>query len=99
MSGGLRYPIPAGRQRTQVTIERSRFICTVAPVSRAEDAQRFIRELNVEFPDATHNCWAYVLGAPGTTSHVGMSDDGEPHGTAGRPMLAVLLHSGIGDVA
>ena len=55
--------------------------------------------MNAEFADATHNCWAYVVGAPGSTDRVGMSDDGEPHGTAGRPMLTVLLHSGIGEIA
>lgn len=55
--------------------------------------------MNAEFPDATHHCWAYVIGAPGSTDRVGMSDDGEPHGTAGRPMLTVLLHSGIGEIA
>ena len=68
-------------------------------VSDPGEAQAFIRELSAEFSDATHNCWAYVIGPPGTTSRVGMSDDGEPHGTAGRPMLTVLLHSGVGDVA
>jgi len=52
-----------------------------------------------EFPDATHNCWAYLVGAPGSTDRIGMSDAGEPHGTAGRPMLTVLQHSGVGDIA
>jgi uncharacterized YigZ family protein len=99
MKDGARYPVPASRHRTQTTIERSRFICTIARVSDADEAQAFIRELNVEFPDATHNCWAYLLGPPGSTGRVGMSDDGEPHGTAGRPMLTVLLHGGVGDVA
>ena len=55
--------------------------------------------MNVEFPDATHNCWAYVAGPPASTGRVGMSDAGEPHGTAGRPMLTVLLHSGVGEIA
>lgn len=48
--------------------------------------------------DAAHNCWAYAAGAPGDTARVGSSDDGEPHGTAGRPMLQVLLHCGIGEI-
>lgn len=78
---------------------RSRFICTVERVATVEEAQSFIREMNAGFADATHNCWAYVAGAPGSTSRVGMSDAGEPHGTAGRPMLTVLLHSGVGDIA
>ena len=52
-----------------------------------------------EFPDATHHCWAYVAGPPGNTAGIGMSDAGEPHGTAGRPMLDVLLHCGVGEIA
>jgi uncharacterized YigZ family protein len=54
--------------------------------------------MSQEFPDATHNCWAYLVGAPGSTDRIGMSDAGEPHGTAGRPMLTVLQHSGVGDI-
>ena len=94
-----RYPIPAARHRAELTIERSRFICTLARCESPEDAQAFIREMNSEFADATHNCWAYVAGPPGSTSRIGMSDAGEPHGTAGRPMLTVLLHSGVGEIA
>jgi uncharacterized YigZ family protein len=51
-----------------------------------------------ELPDATHHCWAFVAGPPGSTRSVGMSDDGEPGGTAGRPMLAALLHGGVGEI-
>ena len=88
-----RYPVPARRHRVEQTIDRSRFLCTVERTPTVEAAQAFIRAMNAEFPDATHNCWAYVAGAPGSTSRIGMSDAGEPHGTAGRPMLTVLLHS------
>lgn len=94
-----RYPILAGRHRTEQVIDRSRFLCTVAPVATVQDAQAFIREIGREFPDATHNCWAYVVGAPGSSDRIGLSDDGEPHGTAGRPMFTVLQHSGMGDIA
>ncbi len=80
-------------------IDRSRFICTVERVQSVEEAQAFIKAMNAEFPDATHNCWAYVVGAPGSTDRIGMSDDGEPHGTAGRPMLTVLQHCGVGEIA
>lgn len=93
-----RYPIPAERHRTHEEIERSKFTTTVAPAATIEDAQAFVDAMRAEFPDATHNCWAYVVGPPGSTARIGMSDDGEPHGTAGRPMLTVLLHSGVGDV-
>jgi len=99
MSAGARYPVPAARHRSEITIDRSRFLCTIAPAPNSASAQQFVREMNAEFPDASHNCWAYVAGAPGSTGQIGLSDDGEPHGTAGRPMLTVLLHSGIGDIA
>ena len=62
-------------------------------------ARAFVAQVSAEFNDASHNCWAYVVGPPGSTSQIGMSDDGEPHGTAGRPMLNVLLHAGVGDIA
>lgn len=94
-----RYVVPSGRHRVEQAIERSRFICTIQRVGDAPSAQALLRELNAEFPDATHNCWAYVAGPPGSTSVIGMSDAGEPHGTAGRPMLTVLLHSGVGEIA
>jgi uncharacterized YigZ family protein len=94
-----RYLVPGERHRAEQTIDRSRFICTVERTSSALEAQNFLREMNSEFEDATHNCWAYLIGAPGSTDRIGMSDAGEPHGTAGRPMLTVLQHSGVGDIA
>jgi uncharacterized YigZ family protein len=57
-----------------------------------------VKQIKDEFPDATHNCWAFVAGPPGSTSHVGLSDDGEPHNTAGKPMLNTLLHNGVGEI-
>jgi uncharacterized YigZ family protein len=92
------YYIPSHTHRTEEEILRSRFITSVAYTPTAEAARAFIATVNTEFADANHNCWAYVIGAPGSTAQIGMSDDGEPHGTAGRPMLTVLLHSNIGDI-
>ncbi|MYJ78568.1 MAG: YigZ family protein [Caldilineaceae bacterium SB0670_bin_27] len=92
------YPIPAASRRVDEKIRRSHFITTVGPAASVEEARAFIKEVRAEFDTANHNCWAYVVGPPGSTGHAGMSDDGEPHGTAGRPMLTVLLHSGIGDI-
>ena len=92
------YTIPAAHYRVDEKIRRSHFITTVGPAGSVEDARDFIKEMRAEFDTANHNCWAYVVGPPGSTGHAGMSDDGEPHGTAGRPMLTVLLHSGIGDI-
>lgn len=94
-----RYAVPAGRHRIEQVIDRSRFLCTVDRVRSVDEAQAFIRAMHAEFPDATHHCWAYVIGGPGSTDRIGLSDDGEPHGTAGRPMLTVLQHADVGDVA
>lgn len=94
----IRYPIPAQRHRAEEEIKRSRFITTLAYTPTVDAARAFINEVSTEFSDASHNCWAYVVGSPGATGQIGLSDDGEPHGTAGRPMLTVLLHSGIGDI-
>lgn len=95
MSG---FPIPAENHRTETTIERSRFIASLAHATTAAEARAFIDGIRAEFPDATHNCWAFVAGPPGDSASVGMSDAGEPHGTAGRPMLDVLIHSGVGEI-
>ena len=94
-----RYPVPARVHRVEQEIRRSRFITTIGPVASADEAAELVSRISTEFPDATHNCWAFVAGPPGSTDRIGMSDAGEPHGTAGRPMLNALLHSGLGDIA
>jgi len=94
-----RYPIPAQRFRAEIEVERSHFITTVQEVRSPQEAQAFVAELKAEFPDANHNCWAYLVGSPGSTDRIGLSDDGEPHGVAGKPMLTALQHSGLGDTA
>jgi uncharacterized YigZ family protein len=99
MTASQRYPIPAGRFRTEIEVERSRFVATVQPVTATAEAQAFIAAIKTEFPDANHNCWAYLVGPPGSTDQVGLSDDGEPHGAAGKPMLIALQYSGLGDTA
>lgn len=95
-----RYLIPDTTQhRVEDSIKKSQFIVTLAHAPSVEEAKAFVAAVKVEFPDATHNCWAYQAGPPGTTAMVGMSDDGEPHGTAGKPMLNMLLHADVGEVA
>ncbi len=98
MSQPTRYPVPAGTHRVEEEIKRSRFISTIGRASTVDEAAAFVRRIGAEHPDATHNCWAYVVGPPGSTGRIGSSDDGEPHGTAGRPILNALLHSGVGDI-
>ncbi len=99
MAEGASYPILAEESRQEAVIQRSRFITTLAPAASVDAAREFVARIHAEFPDATHHCHAYVVGPPGCLAQVGMSDAGEPRGTAGRPMLDVLLHSGVGDVA
>ena len=98
MSAPNRYPIPAALHRVEEEINRSRFITTVGYTPTVEAARAFVATVGAAFADASHNCWAYVIGSPGSTGQIGMSDAGEPHGTAGRPMLTVLLHAGVGDI-
>lgn len=92
------YPVPAETVRVEQEIKRSRFIATVGRAEGADQAMAFINEVRAVYPDASHNCWAYVAGPPGNTLAIGMSDAGEPHGTAGRPMLNVLQHRGVGEI-
>lgn len=92
------YNVPASQHRSEELVKRSQFITTIAHATNADEANAFVASIKKEFPDASHNCWAYVAGAPGDTASIGMSDDGEPHGTAGKPMLNVLVHSDVGEV-
>lgn len=77
--------------------KKSRFIATVRPVASEEAAAAFIEEMKKKYYDARHNCSAFVIGDRGQLTR--SSDDGEPSGTAGRPMLEVLLGSGIRNIA
>ena len=93
-----RYPVPARETRVEHMVSNSRFIATLAPVFSVEEAKAFITRLKAEFADASHNVPAYLVGyGDSVTAHC--TDAGEPSGTAGRPMLAVLRGSGLGDVA
>mgnify|MGYP001115687644 CR=1 FL=1 len=93
------YPVPARRHRVAQEVRRSRFIATVARATDPEAALDFVQTVREEFPDASHHCHAFRAGGPEDSSRIGMSDAGEPKGTAGRPMLTVLLHAGVGDIA
>ncbi|NNJ13091.1 YigZ family protein [Chloroflexales bacterium ZM16-3] len=98
MSSDSRYPIPAARARAEIVVINSRFIADAAPTADIAAAKAFIAETRAAMPDARHHCFAYLVGY-GASVTAGMSDDGEPAGTAGRPMLAVLRGADLGDVA
>jgi uncharacterized YigZ family protein len=89
--------IPAAETRVETRAGNSRFVATAAPVFAVQEARDFIGRIRAEFADASHNVPAYLIGhAPSTIAYC--HDDGEPSGTAGRPMLAVLQGSGLGDI-
>ena len=93
-----RYLIPAEKTQAEIEVKRSRFIATAAPVFTVDEAKAFIKEVKQEFADASHNVPAFLVGhGASVTKHC--NDDGEPSGTAGRPMLAVLEGSDLGDIA
>lgn len=85
----------ATEARTEV--RRSLFIVSVSPAATAEEADAFVASVRARYPDATHNCYAYIAGAENPS--VRFSDDGEPGGTAGQPMLEVLKKRGLTAVA
>lgn len=82
----------------EIVIKRSRFITTIAHTSSVEEAKAFIEEVSTIYEDARHNCFAFNATAPNSTAFCGCSDDGEPKGTAGQPMLNVVLHCGVGEL-
>ena len=91
------YLLPARETRAEITVINSRFIASAAPAESVEAARAFIARIRTEFADASHNVPAFVIGH-GNSVITHCSDDGEPSGTAGRPALAVLSGSGLGDV-
>ena len=92
------YSVPLNEVRREQVVVNSRFIATLAPVFNTDEARAFIARMKNEFADASHNVPAYIIGGGNTVTEY-FSDDGEPSGTAGKPALAVLRGSGLGDVA
>ena len=92
------YNIPGQSDEVIYEIKKSRFITRVANISNKEDAKTFLEQAKRDYPDARHHCWAYQFGSPHSPHSAAMSDDGEPNGTAGKPILNVLQHKDIGDI-
>lgn len=91
-----KYLSVQGECTTQKIIEKSRFITTSAHVCGEEEARAFIDKIRKQYPDATHNCYAYICDSLG--NFLRFSDDGEPQGTAGMPMLEVIKANKIYEV-
>jgi uncharacterized YigZ family protein len=90
------YCTITSRERAEIVVKGSRFIGSVAPVRSKEEALGYVEDIRKEFYDATHNCFAYRLGAQGLNFRT--ADDGEPSGSAGKPILFILQKFDISDV-
>lgn len=83
------YVTVAGEGTHETEVNRSRFVCALAPAGSEEEARAFLGRVRERHPTASHHCHAYVIGADAAVQRCG--DDGEPGGTAGAPMLQMLL--------
>jgi uncharacterized YigZ family protein len=92
------YTVPLAEIRCEHRVLNSRFIATIAPAFSIDEARAFMARIRKEFADASHNVPAYIIGGGNTITEY-FSDDGEPSGTSGKPALAVLRGSGLGDAA
>lgn len=91
------YLIPAHPIETEIMVVNSRFIASLGPVFSIDEAKTFTQQIRAQYPDASHHVTAFLIGYGNSIiSHA--NDDGEPSGTAGRPILSVLQGSGLGDV-
>ena len=93
------YLIPKSAVVFEEEIKKSRFITYLQHTEGLEQAKAFWAEIKAQHPNARHHCWAAVAGKPTDSQQLGFSDDGEPAGTAGKPMLSALLGSQVGEVS
>ncbi|PID42286.1 MAG: YigZ family protein [Proteobacteria bacterium] len=89
------YQIPKKPVEVSYEIKKSRFIARAARASDRSQAMALLELARADYPDARHHCWAYLFGEPVSAA---MSDDGEPSGTAGKPILNVLRHKDVSDI-
>lgn len=90
------YPVPQAEATAEIRVKNSRFIGLVGPADSPQQARAYLAELRSQHPQAAHCVYAFAIGYGASVVH-GMSDDGEPSGTAGRPVLAVLRGADLGD--
>ena len=82
-----------------LVIKNSQFIANLRHTHGRSECDAHLNDMRKKYPDASHHCWAVVAAAPNDSTYYGLSDAGEPSGTAGKPMLQVLSHCGIGEVS
>ena len=98
MTENSRYLVPADDIEVVTEIKRSRFIARIGHCQNTDSAFDFIKQVKARYPDARHHCWAFIACPPNSASAVRCADDGEPSGTAGKPILNVLSHSHYGEI-
>ncbi|WJV54156.1 IMPACT family protein [Pectobacteriaceae bacterium CE90] len=94
----LVYPVPVSAVSYSEEVKKSRFITELSATDGIDAAKAFIQDIRKHHPAAAHHCWAFIAGAPNDSQQLGFSDDGEPAGTAGKPILAQLMGSGVGEI-
>ncbi|WP_252106862.1 MULTISPECIES: YigZ family protein [unclassified Halomonas] len=98
----MRYRAPDlaidARFEAELVIEKSQFIAWLCHAPTPEAFEALLKAARTAHPGASHHCSAFIAGPPGEQTHIGFSDDGEPGGTAGRPMYQALLGSGLGEI-
>ena len=92
------YLIPASSIEVETVVNRSRFICAIEHCDNNAAVKSFIEQKRLQYPDASHHCYAFISDRPENSQAYGFSDDGEPSGTAGKPMLAAVQGSNIGEI-
>jgi len=93
-----RFFVPEQPSEVVTEIKRSRFIATITHCPDTDSAYTIIEQEKARYPDARHHCWAFIACAPFSANAIRCSDDGEPSGTAGKPILNVLQYSGYGEI-
>jgi putative IMPACT (imprinted ancient) family translation regulator len=89
------YQIAINKVEYETIVNRSRFICYLFPCASIAEAKAQVKRLQLDHPQASHHCYAFLTKAAIDSLGYGYSDDGEPSGTAGKPMLAVLQGGGL----
>jgi len=92
------FEIATNKVENETIVNRSRFICYLAPCHSNQEVKELIKKYQSIHPHASHYCYAFLTGSPEYNQGYGFSDDGEPSGTAGRPMMSALQGLGVGQI-
>lgn len=92
------YFYPVNEVEDETIVNRSRFICYLRPCYSPEQAKEMVDDIKLIHPSAGHHCYAFISDSPSNSQCYGFSDDGEPGGTAGKPMLIALQGSELGNI-